>query len=1558
MISRQSHIPVVAANIASTRPMGRSQGLLGGQGVQAGQFAQGITGKYGFGRSDRFGRLQLIFRMPGEGKQPAAMKSGMAPIHQWFVQIQLVLKHMKDAQSLSLRREREFTRQVELWLQHTFTHTHVALPKPSGMEAAPLWEGMLRNAAAVLRIEQSVIIRSLPAGVHWNQERVQSLGSSGYSRMKTVVLQSLMSQAQGRDLERGNEQKDRWHVENMVKSVRWIEHESGRWLQRPRQYDSGTEELARQSQASVNLFNGVSQPYASKQWGQEIHHQIRLQMELIEKWSLLPSGRNRIDSDQPGLSQQLLAITNDEYNKGWPASPVLQRRGNIFSIDRTGRQDQNPFRYTNDFNTFQYIYGTAYVQRLGTNPLDTRGNALRSRRSNALLPLRRTGTGWPDLQQLRSALSISLQSKQRGQAPISADPMIWSPMSLFYLMSFPSDEGHHLASGQRIAERAVQDGSPSNEGANNTIGWKQLLVEVSRYYRSVEAGASPNGLHAEQRGQQDLALFRGQGQARVFPVGREDGKLGQMLRGEARQQQWPNSASWEQSAALFGEPTFALHISAILRSISTHRGPAALDQREPLLRSGRDFARFTSYFSRLMSPFVEGRDAGRKTESLHPRFRTMAEITWAQGMRAFTREHVRVAIQKERDDSWPPGVLQQLEKALGLQTAVLTSTMYERSPSPVFTGGEHRDKVLLREGPSLYVVNMSGAVRERSGLYDFTSAAANSGLRIVQRSFDRNKERQLTATEPLQDSPMVWAWGLRRLDLVANSLASRQGLSPELSTGGGPRSSFAAESGVHRVQGLGSLQSLKQSLQSLQNLQTAQSVERNFAGIQSVTETRMRELLSGVSGYRDAWLQTTDRLGEWAVKPRLAVEPSISRQLAAQRSMELRSGGPYLGAMSGFYYAYNVQSKAGELRSVMGSPIGEWLSGVLGNSNARLQATGPLSLLQRKAAQRSVPAIAFELEREMLREIQNSWNQTGTSTVLHTGQGLPFIRYLEAKQAGAAQQRTALAMLMQELAALRLEPYRAGEPQSEKLRQPSVILHRLLAAARHDGEAAFAGLGGSEGRSEALLAEPFLAAPATVSVIYRWLQSQQMTSNRYLGESFSRDQENPLSASARQAPDGSLLPSAGLLNGSNGSAALNGFTTLGSLLTHKSVQRGESRPYVAYPMDALLASAAQASRHKQQDTGISGYDRGAGVSRSKELFDVYINHRVLQNSASLQTAAVHAARSSNAEASWMLTLQRALTTTEPHQQWGWPLRRSHELSHRLHAAGDGILSIDKAANRMAAELQREMLTLRGQRSDIGSTAVNGLVPPESEMRFTHIWKVRLAESQETQQKQQMYWQTLQQLQQETLLKVQHRVQQQVQQEAQLKVQRHVQQQIQQHTLPQVQDPIQQRVQQQTRQHIQQHINRQLRHQIWHQIAVQQQTESMQAARGSAVFAELVLRRQPSEAAWYPTLSGPQGGSSMHAVQDGDSLEHKRPLAQPEPSDWVVSPVDMSWLKQTAAPAAATPAAVAEPVSTQLQLSQLEEMIKDLPQLDIRKIADKVYQEIEKKMRFERQRRGL
>lgn len=98
----------------------------------------------------------------------------------------------------------------------------------------------------------------------------------------------------------------------------------------------------------------------------------------------------------------------------------------------------------------------------------------------------------------------------------------------------------------------------------------------------------------------------------------------------------------------------------------------------------------------------------------------------------------------------------------------------------------------------------------------------------------------------------------------------------------------------------------------------------------------------------------------------------------------------------------------------------------------------------------------------------------------------------------------------------------------------------------------------------------------------------------------------------------------------------------------------------------------------------------------------------------------------------------------------------------------------------------------------------------------------------------------------------------------------------------------------------------------------------------------------------------------HLTSQPPTLEHKQaPAAPAQQSALAEKPLEMDWLRaKEGADQAQTPAAPISQAAPELSSEQLQELIKQLPQLDVAKIADKVFREIEKRMKFERQRRGL
>lgn len=87
-----------------------------------------------------------------------------------------------------------------------------------------------------------------------------------------------------------------------------------------------------------------------------------------------------------------------------------------------------------------------------------------------------------------------------------------------------------------------------------------------------------------------------------------------------------------------------------------------------------------------------------------------------------------------------------------------------------------------------------------------------------------------------------------------------------------------------------------------------------------------------------------------------------------------------------------------------------------------------------------------------------------------------------------------------------------------------------------------------------------------------------------------------------------------------------------------------------------------------------------------------------------------------------------------------------------------------------------------------------------------------------------------------------------------------------------------------------------------------------------------------------------------------SMEHKQRASVPGilGSD----PADIDYRRQAKPAAPAETVSVIEPAPPQIDMAELQEMVMGLPQFDIKNITDRVYREIERKIRFDRQTRGL
>ncbi|MZQ83962.1 hypothetical protein GQF01_17760 [Paenibacillus sp. 5J-6] len=134
-----------------------------------------------------------------------------------------------------------------------------------------------------------------------------------------------------------------------------------------------------------------------------------------------------------------------------------------------------------------------------------------------------------------------------------------------------------------------------------------------------------------------------------------------------------------------------------------------------------------------------------------------------------------------------------------------------------------------------------------------------------------------------------------------------------------------------------------------------------------------------------------------------------------------------------------------------------------------------------------------------------------------------------------------------------------------------------------------------------------------------------------------------------------------------------------------------------------------------------------------------------------------------------------------------------------------------------------------------------------------------------------------------------------------------------------------------------------------------------AAIGRAATTHAGHSTSMSQSALPPNLgSGITSARQEHLASQLPTLEHKQAPAAPVPNSALAdAPLEMDWLRTKAsADEAKTPAAPVPQAPPELTSEQLQEIMKQIPQLDVAKIADKVFREIEKRMKFEQQRRGF
>jgi hypothetical protein len=98
---------------------------------------------------------------------------------------------------------------------------------------------------------------------------------------------------------------------------------------------------------------------------------------------------------------------------------------------------------------------------------------------------------------------------------------------------------------------------------------------------------------------------------------------------------------------------------------------------------------------------------------------------------------------------------------------------------------------------------------------------------------------------------------------------------------------------------------------------------------------------------------------------------------------------------------------------------------------------------------------------------------------------------------------------------------------------------------------------------------------------------------------------------------------------------------------------------------------------------------------------------------------------------------------------------------------------------------------------------------------------------------------------------------------------------------------------------------------------------------------------------------------LNYVQDNQTVLEHKPGSDASASELSNQPLEMDWLRQNQAQESTpTETKTVEQPAPQLDMDQLKDLVKNLPQFDIKKIADRVYREIEKKIQFDRQRRGI
>jgi hypothetical protein len=146
-------------------------------------------------------------------------------------------------------------------------------------------------------------------------------------------------------------------------------------------------------------------------------------------------------------------------------------------------------------------------------------------------------------------------------------------------------------------------------------------------------------------------------------------------------------------------------------------------------------------------------------------------------------------------------------------------------------------------------------------------------------------------------------------------------------------------------------------------------------------------------------------------------------------------------------------------------------------------------------------------------------------------------------------------------------------------------------------------------------------------------------------------------------------------------------------------------------------------------------------------------------------------------------------------------------------------------------------------------------------------------------------------------------------------------------------------------------------------AASQAVHTASTAKPPAAHLSIAPRAPIAATATSPVLAPP---SMMLRRKEQDAqltdsqlqLEHKAKSSAYSGYADAMDAANLDYRRQAPPPAPAEPERSEEPQAPQIDMAELQEMVQKLPIFDIKKMTDRVYKEIERKMRFERQTRGL